>query len=96
MKIQKLLKTKRNWIKFRMGADKYGRYANPVGVSAAKWCLIGAIYKCYGIDDVRTTRIIKKVRKELNMRGGDGIDDWNDDPNRTFKDVRALVRKLNI
>lgn len=52
-------------------------------------CLSGAIALCYPND---TNEVLERVEHEL----GRNVNDWNDDPARTFSDVRAIAEILDI
>ena len=58
--------------------------------AACKFCLYGAILKCYG--KCGAIRIMRKVEENLSC----SIFTWNDAPNRTFYEVRDLAVKLDI
>jgi hypothetical protein len=47
---------------------------------------------CYGNDSIQYRNIQELVRKELPQ----SITSWNDDPDRTFEEIMALVKKLGI
>jgi len=91
MKIQKL---------FSNDPTKWTRGANARNIHAAKvsfnsksavcWCLFGAGVKCYGL--ARWDDICDKVAAKV----GCTIPEWNDAPERTFEDVKALVEELDI
>lgn len=55
-------------------------------------CLIGAVSMVYK-EWPDIFRVDEKIRKHL---GYVCISLWNDDPKRTFEDIKALVKELNI
>lgn len=92
MKVKELLSDETKWIKGDYARDKSGKTAFPNSLDAACWCLHGAIIHCY-YQSIKYSSVERLVRKELQLAS---IHKWNDDPKRTFQDVRKLVEKLNI
>src|ERR1700733_6944129 len=103
MKIKDLLKTKDSWTKGAYAKDKRGRPVWIQGDSACKFCLSGAISRCYPTDK-RQKQVIRKIvdylvkigQGKANGHIDDSIVDWNDKKSRKFKDVRKLILKLNV
>lgn len=73
------------------------------------YCLLRALQKCYPValgDGVegkeKRLEVEDKIRKailEKNIkrgRFGDSIIGWNDAPERTFEEVKALVEELDV
>ena len=93
MKIQELLSDETKWTQ---GADVRDKLNDPLGSiddpEACKFCLFGAIYKCYS-ETKSLTIIIDRVRTRLNDYG---ISTWNDHPDRTFQDIQKLIKDLDI
>lgn len=54
-------------------------------------CLLTAICRCYEDSQVEWG-IKRRVREAVNG----SLIDWNDAPERTFQEVKALVEKLDI
>ncbi len=54
------------------------------------FCLVGAIYKCYPDQ-------INEIRKRIGTHLGiELVYEWNDNPSRTFAEVKSLVEVLDI
>ncbi len=90
MKIRELFKTKKDWIQKAAAKTKDGFPVLPKNENAVCWCLKGAIEKCY--PEGKWLEIGEKIRMEIQ----NSIINWNDNENRTFKQVKALVKKLDI
>jgi len=87
MKVKEFL-TKENWTQGYYAKDAAGIYCEWSSVLAQKFCLLGASFKCYPGQ--------KKTMEGLldNACGEAAV--WNDQPGRTFEEVKALVEKLDI
>jgi hypothetical protein len=93
MKVRELLCDESKWIKRAMSRSRSkGILKIMVAGDADGWCLSGALIDCY--PDIRERdEIILKIYKAINPRT---MVEWNDDPDRTFGDVRSLVEQLDI
>jgi hypothetical protein len=99
MKVKNLLKDRSRWTQ---GVYFRGKNRHPTDDpnKAVKFCLLGAIEKCYA-DSPTRRNVEDTVRKEINWpnQGGfnfKGIASWNDDKARKFSEVKALVTRLDI
>ena len=81
MKVKELLTHPNRWIK--------GDYCNGHG----RYCLVGAIMQCYPNPNKRQT-VKNKITKYLKLNSS--IETWNDTDNRSFKDIRNVIVKLDI
>jgi hypothetical protein len=94
MKVKELLTSARRWTKGDLARNSRGIGIIPYDSKAIRWCLLGAIDKCYpGVKERR--RIYLKIRIQLGSPNCN-ISGWNDSPRTKFKDVKALVEKLDI
>lgn len=72
-------------------------------------CLVGAMQKCYPVDPVNPGSVGKRLEVESKLRVGivartkngkdylvGSLTHWNDAPERTFEDVKALVEELDV
>ena len=84
-KIHEMLKGPENWVQGKMGT------------SQSCHCLYGWLNVCYWgeLEDSQVySRNMERIREHI---GGDGaIAKWNDHPDRTFEEVKALCVKLDI
>lgn len=90
MTVQELFSDKSKWGQDHNGVDKDGY---PVGANdprAVRWCLTGALIKCYGENRGR------ELRSMLYRHLKTDVEIWNDDPARTFDEVRDFVAKRNL
>lgn len=100
MKIKQLLVNKGTWTKGVLAQDKNKNIVPVSDVKAVSWCLVGAILKCYDINQIDS--IFKEVCKEIGSEhtgysySCNNIIDYNNSPNRKFKDIKKLVNKLDI
>ena len=93
MKVRELLSDESKWTQNAWGRDATGRPVLWAPKTAVCWCLIGAIETCYPRPG-EATPIDNKVRDAIG--GGLMISKWNDAPERTFAEVKALVERLDV
>jgi len=91
MKIRELLSDELTWTKGASGRTREGFSCLPDSVDAVRWCLSGAVERCY--EGRLGIPIFGRIERALAM--GE-VMDWNDAPERTFAEVKALVDTLDI
>lgn len=91
MKIRELLTDKNKWIKHNDAVDIKGRVVASKSSEAIRWCLFGAIQKCY--PNKKGIKIMNMLYSEIKC---DSIKLWNDKPSTTFRKVKTLVEKLDV
>lgn len=91
MKIKELFIKKSTWTQHAPARKKNGNVVNSTSSEAIGWCLFGAINKCYDDKPDMYTEVREKLEQSIK-----NIVRWNDAPDRTFAEVKALVRKLDI
>ena len=91
MKAYELLSNPLNWNKGNYASDQFGHPVLTNSSLAVKFCIIGAVYKCYN-DDENMEAVYRKLVEacEGNPTG------WNDRPDRTHSQVIALLKDLDI
>lgn len=91
MKIYELLDSPEKWTQGRGAASDLGQSVAATNPSAVCWCLAGAAARCYpgGRDPV-----FEKLRRHFGSWLG--VFDWNDAHDRTYEDVVALVKELDV
>jgi len=94
MKIHKFLNNPKKWTHGSLARDHRGYGTLPIGRYAKSWCLAGIMIKCYGGSSDKYNEVKNKLQQELGRSMS--ITLWNDDPNRTFQDVKNLVTRLDI
>jgi len=66
---------------------------NELSEDAVCWCIGGAFERCYGDKDrVELCKVWELIRNAI----GQVWAVWNDAPERTFKEVKELVDKLDV
>lgn len=98
MKVRELFTDESKWTQHTRARDVNGRGVDENSPDAVCWCLTGAISHCYNPRDtidsyVLESTIARKVEEALNGRI---LVVWNDNQDRTFKEVKALVERLDI
>ena len=95
MKIHEFLTNKSQWTQghFARGVDGIP-LINPKNPFAVSWCLMGLVKIIY--NETLHHTIYQMITRELMTNDYNDLADWNDDPKRTFEDIKSLVTKLNI
>ena len=97
MKVKELLSSPEKWTKGCAAKDSRGMLCPSDDPRACRWCLIGALMKCYGEDGM--FRMLGMFYPRIPAVGTSHFNDvavWNDAPERTFEDVQQLVTYLDI
>jgi len=100
MKIHELLTAPERWTQGAYARTALGRPIAADDPAACQWCLVGAIAHCYLDNSIRYA-VSNKIQYAIGQTvfgnsQPDSIVPWNDDRNRTHKQVLALVKKLNV
>lgn len=100
MKVKELLADPNAWTQGAMARGADGGAVTPVGsssVPACKWCLLGAVAKCYHDRPILGGQVIRAIHQAISKLDGAGsLVMWNDAPGRTHAEVLALVTELNV
>lgn len=89
MKVWELLSDESKWTIMADARDGQGRAIAADDSEAVQWCLLGALRRCYGPHDGDAyVRLVKGTRGVISL--------FNDAPRRTFAEVHALVKELDI
>ncbi len=91
MLLSELLSDESKWTKGVTARDKDGNICNSKDPNAVCWCLFGAVWKADNADSAD-----KAIRRVIPDEFGGSIVMWNDAPERTFADIKALIVKLGI
>lgn len=92
MKIKDLYSDESKWTKGAYAKTSEGYFTYSRDGGAVCWCLAGAALKVSCGTQEAFSAIWNKVFAEVGM----DMVTWNDDPERTFEEVKALVEKLDI
>lgn len=89
MKVQELLTDETKWTRGEYALNAMGCPANPRAAGAVRWCLAGAIQRCYaGPEQLARFAAVRTIHADVQV--------WNDDPARTFAQVRELIVALDL
>lgn len=91
MKVKELFSDPSKWTQNTLYRDNTGKEVPWNNPNIVSFCLLGAIRHCYRYFQYIPIEIL--VRDKLII--GD-ITIWNDDPDRTFEEVKELVEELDI
>lgn len=97
MKVWQLLNAPEKWCQRVEAMDFKGMPVNALASDAVCWCLGAALEKCYyDVLSVSQPKLFRAREKVIGALGRGSIISWNDEVNRTFEEVRQLVRSLDI
>ncbi len=91
-KIKELLTDETKWTQGSGSKDAAGNTVSFTNSSAVCWCIWGACALCY--DMSRKSEFYAVWNKLLAKTGNPIV--WQDDPKRTFAEVKALVDYLDV
>jgi len=97
MKVRDLLSSPEKWTQGVIARDATGFGCDATDDDAVCWCLTGALVKCYG--PMKAFSMVGLFYPRIPANGGSHSDDigiWNDAPERTYPEVKALVDELDI
>jgi hypothetical protein len=77
------------WVQGMWAADAGGNYKNPESKEACRWCLGGALI--YVTNDLGLTGNLSYELGSSPFIGNSNLIEWNDEPQRTFEDIKALI-----
>lgn len=63
----------------------------PFSRNVCKWCLTGMVLYCYIYENK-----VKEILNKIKERVGNTAHYWNDQPERTWEDIRNLAIELDI
>lgn len=94
MKVRELLSDKSKWTKGKFARDSSGSCSPILDSTATAFCLAGAAFHCYShpLSSITFNEIWSILWSRLKTTPTT----WNDSPERTFEEVKALVEELDI
>jgi hypothetical protein len=106
MKIHELYDGPDKWTKDEFAKDGDGDEAEVDNKDAVCWCLVGAARFCYD-DETAREEVFQKMaariagepgapKRPVSASDQEMVELWNDDPDREFREVRALVLELDV
>jgi hypothetical protein len=94
MKISTLLDRKSKWTKGAFARSKTMKWVAVDNRRATKFCLLGALEKCYKNQELISVR--NKLSNFIYKKYNKNITGFNDDRDTTYTMVRNVVRELHI
>jgi hypothetical protein len=101
MKLLQLLNTSKRWCKGYLAKTENGIPTMPNNSDAVKWCLIGAVQKCYG--DHRCENVEEKIKEairsefpKITFSDWNTIVEFNNAPTTSFRKLRRVLKKANV
>lgn len=95
-KIRQMLTKKSQWCQGATARNKSGNPIDPKSHYTASRCLLGWIKWRYDRKSTYSAQYAEVLRMVQNKIGGFTIGGWNDHSDRTFAEVKALVKELDI
>jgi hypothetical protein len=96
MKMHELLSTEKRWTQHASARDEFGDVTSSMSRNAVSFCLLGALDRCYA--QAQFSKRAAALNALVSKCGGRRADvfKWNDTHGRTFGEVRALLKELNL
>ena len=94
MKVKELLTDESKWLQHRYAINADGKDVNACSNAAVKWCLVGAMIKCYPNCDTVYSLVLDKIKEKGTKYYT--LSKWNDAFKRTFEDVKQVIAELDI
>lgn len=97
MKVRELLDSPEKWIQHASVINAQGHQTWNID-EGVRFCLSGALKRCYGDAYPRWAEVRTVIQADLGLCkcGCGSIAAWNDRPNTCYRDVKALVDRLDI
>lgn len=96
MKIKELFSDESKWTKGFYARDKDDERCYAEDSKAVKWCLIGAIHKCYSGSTLAMAKVLVQGISDKYKIPIPSISMFNDAEGTTFAQIKSLVEELNI
>jgi hypothetical protein len=100
MKAKDLLTDESKWTQGAAARNKRGRRCDVFSDAAVRFCLCGAAVRVYSGTELYGA--LFKIARAIGLDDEDykdldrAIAAWNDDPNRTFEDVRKVLEAADV
>jgi len=88
MKAHELLADPASWIQGMYASDENGYWVSVKSDLAVKFCLVGALCRCYKDEHEACNKVRAAIKQELAY--------WNDRPERTHAEVIAVLKELDL
>lgn len=97
MKVSELLCSADRWCQGCIARGKDGEPLDSVDLpEACSWCLYGALCKCYPDHSERMDAMAILMDVGRDLFGNTSSVYWQDEPERTFEEVRDLILKAGV
>lgn len=103
--ISMLLSDETKWCKYQLGITAEGRAVHGTNSAAVKWCLLGAVEKCYSgfeLGPVNAAasspgrKIAKAIGKLFPRFKGQPISMFNNHPMTVFSQIKKVVKLAGV
>ena len=91
MKAWQLLEKEKSWTRGSVARDRHGHEVNVHDTLACRWCMFGAILRCYPENDDRYVAMVR-----IGLRLPNDIGAWNDAPGRKHSEVVAKLKEADV
>jgi hypothetical protein len=96
MKAYELLDSPEKWTQGSHARSASGDERGANDADACRWCIAGAFRKCYSDDfGLYTPEGLAAIKRVRGLVLENDLVSWNDDPNRTFEQVREALIKAD-
>ena len=92
--LYKLLRAKSRWTKGDDARNKTGLHVTALSKHATCWCLLGGMTKVANNNWPRNFSMRDAIRDQI--RSGDDIQTYNDNPRRTHPQILKLIKNATL
>lgn len=94
--LRELFRTPSRWCKGSLARSSTGEEVQPRGTKAAKFCLVGAVYRVY--PPTKRWRVEEELSHSIGKVTGRARDivEFNDDMETTFEDIRKVLKEAKV
>lgn len=97
MKPSELLAKPESWCVTAMARNADGNARSPDDPDACRWCVAGAIFKCYRGNDTARKEAMEAIAAKLPKDAPlYAVHEWERNPARTHAEILALVEEANL
>lgn len=93
--VAQLLGGPSRWTQDVMACTRCGYDREPTDDGAERWCLSGALVRVYQDDNARLKASLR-LRRAIKLGPREQLIHWNDDCDRTHRQVLAAVRRAGV
>ncbi len=96
MKAYELLSSPDKWCQGDFAKDAEGNSTKADSPAAARWCVVGALERCYDEYSFVALMNSPQIAAVLEVTGGSTLSSWNDHTDRKWQEVYDALKKADV